>query len=166
MSLLDIAQKIKETGYNPKTDKVNGTGQIPEGKYLVMLKSTDFNVSESGWERLSYAFQVKEGQFKDRTEFVSFGTLPEWKGKDISWSLERTIKFFQKVMFFSNEDTLKKDYEDGLAMKQALDRKSVGQLFYLIITDYKRDEKVYRNYELEEYEESLNVEFNEDDLPF
>ena len=171
MSLLSIAKKIKEDGFDPRKDSVNGIAQIPAGEYPVILKKVQFNISESGWESLGYTFEVRdfESEYDNRSEYVSFGTLPEWNGKDISWSVERTIKFFQKAIEFSGDKVKKNDFEDGKTLADALDRKAVGSYFTLKIEETKgRGEKVYRNYDLvektERFGETLTVE--DDDLPF
>ena len=171
MSLLSIAKKIKEDGFDPRKDSVNGVAQIPAGEYPVILKKVQFNISESGWESLGYTFEVRdfESEYDNRSEYVSFGTLPEWNGKDISWSVERTIKFFQKAIEFSGDKVKKNDFEDGKTLADALERKAVGSYFTLKIEETKgRGEKVYRNYDLventERFGETLTVE--DDDLPF
>lgn len=171
MSLLSIAKKIKEDGFDPRKDSVNGMAQIPAGEYPVILKKVQFNISESGWESLGYTFEVRdpESEYDNCSEYVSFGTLPEWNGKDISWSVERTIKFFQKAIEFAGDKVLKNDFEDGKTLADALERKAVGSYFTLKIEETKgRGEKVYRNYDLventERFGETLTVE--DDDLPF
>lgn len=171
MSLLSIAKKIKEDGFDPRKDSVNGLSQIPAGEYPVILKKVQFNISESGWESLGYTFEVREpgSEFDNRSEYVSFGTLPEWNGKDISWSVERTIKFFQKAIEFAGDKVMKNDFEDGKTLADALDRKAVGSYFTLQIEETKgRDGKVYRNYDLVENVESVGETFDLDDsdLPF
>lgn len=171
MSLLSIAKKIKEDGFDPRKDSVNGMAQLPAGEYPVILKKVQFNIAESGWESLGYTFEVRqpESEYDNRSEYVSFGTLPEWKGKDISFSVERTIKFFQKAMEFAGDKVMKNDFEDGKTLADALDRKAVGSYFTLQIEETKgRDGKVYRNYDLVENVESVGETFDLDDsdLPF
>ncbi len=169
MSLLSIAKKIKEDGFDPRKDSVNGMAQIPAGEYTVILKKVQFNISQSGWESLGYTFEIRDGEFDGRSEYVSFGTLPEWNGKDISWSVERTIKFFQKAMELSG-DTLKNgDFEDGKTLADALERKAVGSYFTLTIEETKgKGDKVYRNYDISENTASVieAVTVEDDDLPF
>lgn len=168
MSLLSIAAKIKKDGFDPRKDSVNGTAPMPAGEYTVVLKSVQFNISDSGWESLGYTFEVREpgGEYDNRSEYVSFGTLPEWNGKDISWSVERTIKFFQKAMEFAGEKLNKEDFEDGKSLADALERKAVGSYFTLKIEETKgKGDKIYRNYDLlENVSETFSVE--DSDLPF
>ena len=171
MSLLSIAKKIKEDGFDPRKDSVNGMAQIPAGEYPVILKKVQFNIAESGWESLGYTFEVRqpESEYDNRSEYVSFGTLTEWKDKDISFSVERTIKFFQKAIEFAGDKVMKNDFEDGKTLADALDRKAVGSYFTLQIEETKgRDGKVYRNYDLVENVESVGETFDLDDsdLPF
>ena len=169
MSLLSIAKKIKEDGFDPRKDSVNGPAALPAGDYTVVLKRVQFNISEKGWESLGFTFEVREeGEFNGRTEYVSFGTLSEWNGKDISWSVERTIKFFTKAIELAGDKVMKNDFEDGRALADALERKAVGSYFTLKILETKgKEDKVYRNYDIEELPQVQNgFDIDEDDLPF
>ena len=166
MSLLSIAKKIKEDGFDPRKDSVNGMAQSPAGEYTVILKKVQFNISPSGWESLGYTFEIRDGEFDGRSEYVSFGTLTEWNGKDISWSVERTIKFFRKAIEFSGDTFGKTDLEDGKTLADALERKAVGSYFTLKIEETKgKEDKVYRNYDISEHiVEEITIE--DDDMPF
>lgn len=169
MSLLSIAKKIKEDGFDPRKDSVNGPAALPAGEYTVVLKKVQFNIAPSGWESLGYSFEVRGGDYDGRTEYVSFGTLDTWNGKDLSWSLDRTIKFFIKVIDLSGDKALTKDFEDGGTLKEALERKAVGTYYTLDILESKGKEgKVYRNYDISEHiePEIEMVEVADDDLPF
>lgn len=169
MSLLDIAQSIKKKGFDPRKDSANGPAPIPAGSYQAILKSAQFAIAESGWERLQYRFEIRGGDYDGWTEFASFGTLDTWDGKDLGWSVERTIKFFQKALAFADDAPLKSDFDDGKALEEALNRKAVGTYYTLVITETTSKEKVYRNYDLDEAEGLPNtdaLEVNEDDLPF
>ena len=167
MSLLSIAKKIKEDGFDPRKDSVNGMAQIPAGEYPVILKKVQFSIADSGWESLGYTFEVRQpgSEYDNRSEYVSFGTLPEWNGKDISWSVERTIKFFQKAIEFAGDKVMQNDFEDGKTLADALERKAVGSYFTLKIEETNgKGEKVYRNYDLVENAESVGETFDLDDL--
>ena len=169
MSLLSIANKIKEDGFDPRKDSVNGPAALPAGDYTVVLKRVQFNIAPSGWESLGFTFEVREeGEFNGHTEYVSFGTLSEWNGKDISWSVERTIKFFTKAIELAGDKVMKNDFEDGRALADALERKAVGSYFTLKILETKgKEDKVYRNYDIEELPQVQNgFDIDEDDLPF
>ena len=169
MSLLSIAKKIKEDGFDPRKDSVNGPAALPAGDYTVVLKRVQFNIAPSGWKSLGFTFEVREeGEFNGRTEYVSFGTLSEWNGKDISWSVERTIKFFTKAIELAGDKVMKNDFEDGRALADALERKAVGSYFTLKILETKgKEDKVYRNYDIEELPQVQNgFDIDEDDLPF
>ena len=169
MSLLSIAKKIKEDGFDPRKDSVNGPAALPAGDYTVVLKRVQFNIAPSGWESLGFTFEVREeGEFNGRTEYVSFGTLSEWNGKDISWSVEITIKFFTKAIELAGDKVMKNDFEDGRALADALERKAVGSYFTLKILETKgKEDKVYRNYDIEELPQVQNgFDIDEDDLPF
>ena len=169
MSLLSIAKKIKEDGFDPRKDSVNGPAALPAGDYTVVLKRVQFNIAPSGWESLGFTFEVREeGEFNGRTEYVSFGTLSEWNVKDISWSVERTIKFFTKAIELAGDKVMKNDFEDGRALADALERKAVGSYFTLKILETKgKEDKVYRNYDIEELPQVQNgFDIDEDDLPF
>ena len=72
MSLLDIAKSIKKEGFDPRKDSANGPAPIPAGTYPVVLKDAKFNVSESGWEIISYQLEIRGGDYDGRTEYATF----------------------------------------------------------------------------------------------
>lgn len=169
MSLLDIAQSIKKEGFDPRKDSVNGPAPLPAGEYQAILKSAKFNISDKGWESLQYCFEIRGGDYDGRSEYATFGTLDTWNGKDISWSVQRTIKFFQKALAFADDAPLKADFEDGKSLEEALQRKAVGSYFKLIIIETESKGKTYRSYDLDEAEglpTAAGLEISDDDLPF
>jgi hypothetical protein len=175
MSLLDIAKSIKKDGFDPRKDSVNGQPAIPAGTYPVVLRKATFNVSESGWESLGYQFEVRGGEYDGRTDFVTFGTLDTWKTRDgktvdLGWSVEKTIKFFQKAIVLAGDQVMNNDFDDGKAMEEALQRKAVGSYFNLVIDEgVSKKGKEYRNYDLEEEQSQPMMsadEIDDDDLPF
>lgn len=169
MGLLDLATKIKKEGFDPRKDSADGNTNLPAGTYPVVLKKAQFNISEKGWESLGYSFQVRGGKYDGRTEFATFGTLEEWNGKNISWAAERTVKFFQKAIVLSGDQELKKDFEDGKTMEEALQRKAVGSYFNLIINVSEgKNGKEFRSYDLEEdaLQPTAPMDIEDDDLPF
>ena len=169
MSLLDIAQSIKKEGFDPRKDSANGPALLPAGEYQAILKSAKFNISDKGWESLQYCFEIRGGDYDGRSEYATFGTLDTWNGKDISWSVQRTIKFFQKALAFADDAPLKADFEDGKSLEEALQRKVVGSYFKLIIIETESKGKTYRSYDLDEAEglpTAAGLEISDDDLPF
>lgn len=169
MSLLDIAQSIKKEGFDPRKDSANGPAPIPAGEYQAVLKSAKFNISDKGWESLQYCFEIRGGDYDGRSEYATFGTLDSWNGKDISWSVQRTIKFFQKALAFADDAPLKADFEDGKSLEEALQRKAVGSYFKLMIIETESKGKTYRSYDLDEAEglpTAAVLELSDDDLPF
>lgn len=169
MSLLDIAQSIKKEGFDPRKDSANGPALLPAGEYQAILKSAKFNISDKGWESLQYCFKIRGGDYDGRSEYATFGTLETWNGKDISWSVQRTIKFFRKALAFADDAPLKADFEDGKSLEEALQRKAVGSYFKLIIIETESKGKTYRSYDLDEAEglpTAAGLEISDDDLPF
>lgn len=175
MSLLDIAKSIKKDGFDPRKDSVNSQPAIPAGTYQVVLRKATFNVSESGWESLGYQFEIRGGDYDGRSDFVTFGTLDTWETKDgrtidLGWSVEKTIKFFQKVIVLAGDELKNSDFEDGKAMEEALQRKAVGSYFNLIIDEgVSKKGKEYRNYDIEEEANQpimSATEIDDDDFPF
>ena len=168
MSLLDIAKSIKKEGFDPRKDSANGPGPIPAGTYPVVLKKATFNVSDSKWESLGYQFEIRGGDHIGRSEFATFGTLTEWKGKSLEWAVQRTIKFFQKTIVLSGDQVMTDDFVDGKSMEEALQRKAVGSYFNLIITVTKgKDGREFRSYDLEEEAQPLTeADIDDSDLPF
>lgn len=169
MSLLDIAKSIKKEGFDPRKDSANGPAPIPAGIYPVILKKATFNIAESGWESLAYQFEIRGGDHIGRSEFATFGTLTEWKGKSLEWAVQRTIKFFQKAIVLSGDQVMIDDFVDGKSMEEALQRKAVGSYYNLVITvNEGKDGREFRNYDLEEDAmQPVNAEeIGDDGLPF
>lgn len=172
MSLLEIAQEIKKSGFDARKDSANGQEKIPAGSYPVLLRSASFNIAKSGWEMLRYEFDIQEGDQAGRTELAQFGTLEEWNGKNIKWAVERTTKFFQKAIVLSGDEVLISDFEDGPSLMEALQRKAVGSYYILNIEESTSKGKTYRSYDLEEMpgaevaSKANGIEINDDDLPF
>lgn len=171
MSLLAIAKSIKKEGFDPRKDSANGPAPIPVGTYPVVLKDAKFNVSESRWESISYQFEIRGGDYDGRTEYASFGTLSEWNGKDIKWSVERTMKFFIKALVLAG-DNMQGTEQDGKDLEESLQRKAVGSYYNLVITETQgKGDKVYRNYDLEEdvsqpFGNGNPMDISDEDLPF
>lgn len=168
MSLLDIAKSIKKEGFDPRKDSANGPAPIPAGTYPAILKKAVFNVADSGWESIGYQFEIRGGDYTGRTEFANFGTLEEWKGKELKWTVERTMKFFIKAITLCG-DNMTGDEVDGKSLEEALKRKAVGSYYNLIITETTgKDGRVFRNYDLEEdmTQPITEADIEEDDLPF
>jgi hypothetical protein len=168
MSLLDIAKSIKKEGFDPRKDSANGPAPIPAGTYPAILKKAVFNVADSGWESIGYQFEIRGGDYTGRTEFANFGTLEEWKGKELKWAVERTMKFFIKAITLCG-DNMTGDEVDGKSLEEALKRKAVGSYYNLIITETTgKDGRVFRNYDLEEdmTQPITEADIEEDDLPF
>ncbi len=177
MSLLDIAKQLKANGYDPRKDKVNnGNQHLPGGEYPVVLTDVEARVSDSGWESVTYAFEVRdpESPYNGRTQYVSMGTLDTWKknGKtmDLTNLVETTVKFFQKALELADDKTKVSDLEDNKSMEEALKRKAVGTKFILIIGEFtKRDKSTGYNYDLEEYlfgKDASAPKIDDEDLPF
>ena len=168
MSLLDIAKSIKKEGFDPRKDSANGPAPIPTGTYPAVLKKAIFNIADSGWESIGYQFEIRGGDYTGRTEFANFGTLEEWKGKELKWAVERTMKFFIKAITLCG-DNMTGDEVDGKSLEEALKRKAVGSYYNLIITETTgKDGRVFRNYDLEEdmTQPITEADIKEDDLPF
>lgn len=167
MSLLDIAKSIKKEGFDPRKDSANGPAPIPAGTYPVILKKAEFRISEKNWESLSYQFEIRGGDYDGRSEYVTFGTLTEWNGKNLGWAVQRTMKFFIKALVLAG-DNMQGDEEDGKALEEALQRKAVGSYYNLVINETESKGKVYRNYDLEEdtMQTMAAADISDDDLPF
>lgn len=167
MSLADIANEIKNSGFDARKDNPNEAAQIPAGTYKVLLRSTSFNIYDSGWETLRYEFIITGGDQDSQTERADFGTLDFWNGKSIKWAQERTTKFFMKAIVLSGDELLQADFENGQALCQALQRKAVGSFYLLEVKETTSKGKTYRQYDLLEgtaRPDELTVE--PENLPF
>lgn len=70
MSLLDIANKLDESGFDPSKGKVaNGRTELPEGEYLVSFDNITHNASGDN-DFLMLTFKVLQGDHADETESI------------------------------------------------------------------------------------------------
>lgn len=173
MSLLDIATELKESGFDPKKDKVNGNSRIPAGEYNVIIDSIQYSIADSGWESMNIKTIVLDGQFKDRVELINIHFMEVWKGKEtLPFILERNLKLAQKIGAFAGIKFKKSDFEDGKAICDAL-QPAEGLMMVLEIkeSENKKDSSnPYRNYEISETEmvgsKEPDFEIDEKDMPF
>lgn len=156
MSFLDKAKEIKAAGFDAKEDSVNKTQEdLPEGNYQVILEGSTYNMAPSGWEQIGFSFKVLDGEFAGRIVSVRHGLQETWVKKDgstmnLGWQVDITLKFFMKAMALVDEPINEEDFLDGIAMEQALLRKSVGSMYTLVVSKYtKKDKTQNTNYDIE-----------------
>ena len=76
MSLLDVANKLDESGFDPNKGKeASGRTELPEGEYLVSFDNITHNASGDN-DFLMLTFKVLQGEHADETESI-FPTLAE-----------------------------------------------------------------------------------------
>ena len=93
---------------------------------------------------------------------------------NLKWIVEKGVKFFQKTIVLSGDELLQSDFEDGIAMQEALARKAVGSFYTLeVVKGTSQAGKVYTNYELDlpvgqpDFSREKTVEeIDPEDLPF
>jgi len=172
MSLLDLQKEIEKSGFDARKDSVNGPAEIPSGNYIVSLDDAKLKVFDSGWEALNLAFTViDQSDFYGRKEFVSFGTLPEWKGKNMKFNQEKMIKFVMKLLEFSNVNLPSESWEDGVELAKAIkNSEALGTYYELEKNQKKTNGNTYNNYDLFEYDggqpNDSTVSIDDEDLPF
>lgn len=173
MSLLDIMQEIKESGFDPRKDAAGGSSRIPAGEYPVVVTDLGFNVADSGWEYIQIQCEILDGDFAGQTEYVSIHFMEEWKGKETPrFVLERNLKLARKLATFAEIKQKAADWEDGYSIGEML-KPAIGLQVMLDIkeTKNKKDpDNPYRNYDFFELDDTLQVkkptEISDEDLPF
>lgn len=163
MSLLD-AYKNATKDFDAKHDKVtNGYDPLPAGEYLVVLNKAEHFVSKrSGWEAMSFDFQVVDGEYAGRHErdMVSLAQKST-KGNDIpDFVVARNIRTIAKVAALSDVDLEDSDFEGTETdvyekLRERFEGKE-GATMVMKITETKNKkdpDNPYRNYEYAEAEE-------------
>lgn len=164
MGLLDTLKAVKEEGFNPKTDKINGGGGLlGSGIYPVMLTSSDLGATKNGHEQVVITLTVVSGDDKDRKEmlFLSFyDELPDF-------IKEKNAKILMKLAEYTGVQFSNKDLADEMAAADAL-KNGIGKQFKMdlkVVANKKNPDYPYRNYDFD----SLEVSAAEEelmDLPF
>lgn len=169
MSILNTLQKIKDEGFDPKKDSINGSGGLlPAGKYPVALQSAQHGATRSGQEQVSVGLEVVSGENKGRRELIFLGfepSLPEFV-------LEKNGKILMALFSVIGIEPTQGDLADYESTADALKR-GIGKQFLmdLTVTENKKNPQYpYRNYEfgpLEHFEsENDIVDMGEEELPF
>lgn len=174
MSLLDLMQEIKESGFDPRKDSAGGQSRIPVGEYAAILEKVDANVAESGWEYIQLIMEILDGEFAGQKEYVSVHFMEEWKGKETpKFVLSRNLKLVRKLATFGKVKQKAEDYEDFYSIAEML-KKAIGAQVTLEIkeTPNKKDpSNPYRNYDFFELDDIAKQametpDIDDDDLPF
>ena len=159
MGLLDTLKAVKEEGFNPKTDKINGNGGLLEsGIYPVMLTSSDLSVTKNGHEQIVVTLKVVSGEHAERKEmiFLSFyDDLPDFVK-------EKNAKILMKLAEYTGVQFANKDLADELSTADAL-KNGIGRQFKMelkVVPNKKNPDYPYRNYDFD----SLEVTAEEEDL--
>lgn len=164
MGLLDTLKAVKQEGFDPKTDKINGGGGLLEsGIYPVMMTSSDLSATKSGHEQIVITLKVVSGEHAERKEmiFLSFyDELPDFVK-------EKNAKILMKLAEYVGVQFTNKDLADELSTADAL-KAGIGRQLKMelkVVPNKKNPDYPYRNYDFD----SLEVDgFDEEelDLPF
>jgi len=164
MSLLNTLKAIKEDGFDPKKDKINGGGGLLDsGKYPVVLSSAELSANKAGHEQIVVSLEVVSGENKGRKEmiFLAFNDeLPDFvkekNGKILLALAEHTgIQFTNKDL--ENEFTTAEAMRNGIGKQLIMDLK--------VVPNKKNPDYPYRNYDFD----SLSTGSDDEellDLPF
>lgn len=164
MSLLETLKAVKEDGFNPRTDKVNGGGGLlGSGTYPVRLETSDLSATKRGDEQVVVTLKVVSGEHADRKEmiFLSFyDELPDFV-KEKNAKILMALAEFTDVNF-TNSD-LKDEYTTAEALKRGIGKQLNMNL--KVVPNKKNPDYPYRNYEFSPLEQPENEE-QLMDLPF
>ncbi len=72
MSLLNTLKAIKDEGFDPKKDKINGNGGglLESGTYPVRLISSEMSANKAGYEQIVVQLEVVSGNDAGRKEMI------------------------------------------------------------------------------------------------
>lgn len=141
MSILETLQKVKEEGFDPKKDSINGSGGLlPAGKYPVALQSAQHGANRAGQEQVSVGLEVVSGEDKGRRELIFLGfepTLPEFV-------LEKNGKILLALFEMTGIQPTQGDLADYESTAEALKR-GIGKQFLmdLTITENKKTQNTH-----------------------
>lgn len=165
MGLLETLKAVKQDGFDPRKDRINGNGGglLPTGGYPVRLISAERAVNKANREQIVVSLEVVSGEYQGRKEMIFLGfddDLPEFV-------LEKNGKILMAIAEFSDITLTNKDLADEESTAEALKR-GIGKQFKMdlkVVPNKKNPDYPYRNYDFESLEDAA---FNDDgdDLPF
>lgn len=165
MSLLNTLKAIKDEGFDPKKDKINGNGGglLGSGTYPVRLISSEMSANKAGYEQIVVQLEVVSGNDAGRKEmiFLNFhDDLPDFVK-------EKNSKILLKLAEYAKVEFTEKDLKDELTTAEALQRGIGNQLRMelKIVPNKKNPDYPYRNYEFDTLDHDLSDE-DLSNLPF
>ncbi|MGX7199200.1 hypothetical protein [Enterococcus nangangensis] len=164
MGLLDTLKAIKDEGFDAKNDKINKSQRLDAGKYGVRLKSAQAGQNNMKQDQIAITLEVISGKDKGRLEviYISFDEgIP-------AFVLEKNGRTLLKLAAMVGVEFKNKDLEDEYSAAEAL-AKGVGQQFKMDLTispNKKNPDYPYRNYDFEQFEDSIPTMEEDEDLPF
>lgn len=173
MSLLETLKKVKEDGFDPKTNKINDSGLLSSGKYPVRLTKSEHNVNlNTNREQVIVTLEVVSGSAKDRKEMIFLVFDPELP----EFVVDKNSKILLSIAAFTGVEFSEKDLANEETTAEALAR-GIGKQFLMdlkVVPNKKNPDFPYRNYEFSALPESGEADFSElenenvgeDDLPF
>lgn len=164
MGLLDTLKAVKQEGFDPKKDKINGGGGLLEsGTYPVMMTSADLSETKNGHEQIVITLKVVSGEYAERKEMIFlafYDDLPDFVK-------EKNAKILMKVAEYTGVQFTNKDLADEYSTAEAL-KSGIGRQLKMelkVVPNKKNPDYPYRNYDFD----SLEVSAAEEelmDLPF
>lgn len=164
MGLLDTLKAVKQEGFDPKKDKINGGGGLLEsGTYPVMMTSADLSETKNGHEQIVITLKVVSGEFAERKEMIFlafYDDLPDFVK-------EKNAKILMKVAEYTGVQFTNKDLADEYSTAESL-KSGIGRQLKMelkVVPNKKNPDYPYRNYDFD----SLEVSAAEEelmDLPF
>lgn len=180
MSLADLANSTLE-GFDPKKDSINsGSNGLPVGEYTTTVESINHQVYDSGYDCVRVVFQVIEGDHVGEKEYYNISFAETYTDKQTrkvkaipDFILSRNIKFIAKLGNLLGVDVPATVYADNETdthenINQLLHGKA-GAIVKLTVNERpnKKDpSSPYKEYELNEVEEKIDVPNIEDDSGF
>lgn len=176
MSLAELAQTLGN--FDPKEDKINSGGNgLPAGEYDVVIEDASHRVFESGWDCVSFKFNVTTGDHAGANEILNLSFAETAKsGKQIpDFVLERNLK---TVLTLGSLMGVKVPLETfNLPNETDIHEKlgqmlhgEIGAMAHMTITERpnKKDPaNPFKEYEFAESEQTADaIEIDDDDMPF
>lgn len=173
MSLRDMANNALKD-FNAKKDNPNTFNSLPSGDYLVSFDGMEHRHSDNGWDGLSIAVTVIDGEQAGRKDFNGFNfDTKSANGKDIPESVIATrIKLVAKLANALGITLNDDDWDDMDTLSAAfLGSKGTSVHMKLDVRENKKKPQYpYKNYDFSPAtkEEANNdpIDIDDDDLPF
>ena len=119
--LAEMAQEIMNSGFDAKTDNIDGFAELPDGVYDAILVNAEWRTSQKGFEWLSLEFDILTSGYENRKYFGmhSFNN-PDFLERNIKHVIQSAVALglqFNPIYLMNPETELVNLFRTGIGQQ-------------------------------------------------